>query len=145
MICLNELSDSLFGLETGLSLEAIGYETKVVDSALIRLQSDLEVAGDANDSQTAIWRFAGSLGFAQGLTLSLVGLAADLFTSPFSGTSRRSLISRLRKFVDTKTANEFREFVESARGPVTSGQTLPIQSYKLELSGTEAEPTRRAA
>lgn len=143
--CLETLSDSLFGLEVALSLEAIGYENRVLESSCIRINNTDSKVETQDDSHRAIWRFAGSLGFFQGLALATLGLISDLVKSPLSRPARKSLRGRLGRFVDWNTAKQFRDFVEQARGPANTEQTLPISAYEIPLSGSDSEVGRRAA
>lgn len=143
--CLTEFGETLLGLELALSLEAIGYETRVLSDSQVYISE--EIVGEENpaESQQAIWRFAGSLGLLQGLALTGLGLITDLFCAPFSGYRRRSFFCRCGNLIDQSAAQAFRDCVDDAIGPVTSGQTLPLHHPPLSLTGSELDSDRRRA
>lgn len=143
--CLREFSDNMFGLETGLALEAIGYEVKVIESNFVVSEGVELPRATGTESQKAIWRFAGSIGWLQGLLLTIAAIVCDVCKSPFQAASRRSLADRLSCPLDSRTAGEFREFVDLAHGPQPDGATIPMTKSDLPLAGFVGEQEQRAA
>ena len=140
--CLTDFSDALFGLEIGLSLEAIGFENRVIPSSVLTTRNEFP-NGSGQVSQKAIWRFAGSMGFFLGLALSSLATLEDLLRAPFSPGARQSLRQRLGHLVDTRSARAFTEFVDQAEGPLPEGATLSLAQREWNLAGST--PERRAA
>lgn len=147
--CLSELGDSIFGMEVALAMEAIGYESVLLPESIVQVPADMRLDSDLADqlveSQTAVWRFAGSIGFFQGFLLTLCGMLADLIGAPFSEARRTAVWHRMRRPVHLAPAREFREFVDSATGPQPSGSMLPFSQPELSLGGHADSPTKRAA
>ncbi len=144
--CLQDFGESSFGLELALTLEAIGFETKVNVSAKISADDGFrfdEVSG--SDAQTAIWRFAGSLGFIQGLMLACGAIVRDSITTPFSSKARASLLGRLSKFVSWQEAVSFRDFADQAPGPQPDRISFQDARKELPLSGMDYSSEKRAA
>jgi hypothetical protein len=144
--CLQDFGETSFGLELALTLEAIGFETKVNTSAKISADDGFNFdAVSGNDSQSAIWRFAGSLGFIQGFMLACGAIVKDLITTPFSSKSRASLLGRLSKFVSWHDAVSFRDFADQAPGPQSNRISFQDAQKELPLSGMDYSSERRAA
>lgn len=143
--CLEEFGNSSFGLELALTLEAIGFETKVNSSAKVSVDTDFEfIEVSGRDAQTAIWRFAGSLGFFQGFLLACGSIVRDTVVSPFSSTARSSLIGRISNFMSWQSATSFRDFADRAPGPQPNHISFQNAHKELPLGGLDYSEKRAA-
>lgn len=143
---LESFGDASFGLEIALAMEAIGFESRIIDSSLVQVDEEqaLIPAISGSESQNAIWRFSGSLGFLQGLTLSLGSVCKDLLCF-WSAPARQSLAQRISGLVNTQLAIEFRAFVDAAAGPVSQRMSVPIDRTGLASQYAEPLSEKRAA
>ena len=146
MECLHDFGSSTLGLEIALTLEAIGYESKVCPNSRVQFKDLMELEKvNGSESQNLIWRFAGSLGFAQGLLTATGAVLKDCAGLPFSKKSRGRIVGRLANFMNLQAARSFQEYVDNADGPEASQIHSIHEEATLPLSGIATDSSQRKA